>query len=90
MLQTILNILWCLLIVLAVLSVGLWIYRMITQKEFRDAEFENARKAQREQERRKRMKQPYWTGRQYKRYLRTGNRHHLVYDYDDEEEADDE
>ncbi len=90
MLQTILNILWCLLIVLAVLSVGLWIYRMITQKEFRDAEFENARKAQREQERRKRMKQPYWTERQYKRYLRTGNRHHLVYDYDDEEEADDE
>mgnify|MGYP006992097195 CR=1 FL=1 len=89
MLQTILNILWCLLIVLAVLSVGLWIYRMITQKEFRDAEFENARKAQREQERRKRMKQPYWTERQYKRYLRTGNRHHLVYDYDDEEEADD-
>ena len=90
MLQTILNILWCLLIVLAVLSVGLWIYRMITQKEFRDAEFENARKAQREQERRKRMKQPYWTERQYKRYLRTGNRNHLVYDYDDEEEADDE
>lgn len=90
MLQTILNILWCLLIVLAVLSIGLWIYRMITQKEFRDAEFENARKAQREQERRKRMKQPYWTERQYKRYLRTGNRHHLVYDYDDEEEADDE
>lgn len=90
MLQTILNILWCLLIVLAVLSIGLWIYRMITQKEFRDAEFENARKAHREQERRKRMKQPYWTERQYKRYLRTGNRHHLVYDYDDEEEADDE
>ena len=88
MLQTILNILWCLLIVLAVLSVGLWIYRMITQKEFRDAEFENARKAQREQKRRKRMKQPYWTERQYKRYLRTGNRNHLVYDYEDEEDDD--
>ena len=86
MLQTILTVLWWLLIGLSVLSVSLWIYRMITNKEFRDAEFESARKAQRERERKRRAKKPYWTDRQYKRYLRTGNRHHLVYDYDDEDD----
>lgn len=80
MLQTILTVLWWLLIGLSVLSVSLWIYRMITNKEFRDAEFESARKAQRERERNKAARRSLERKR-LDNYYRTGNRRYL---YDDD------
>ena len=86
MLHTFLNILMWFFIAILILIVGFWIYGMITSKEFRDANIEGWKASARERERKKRAKKPYWTDRQYKRYLRTGNRHHLVYDYDDEDD----
>lgn len=80
MLQTILTVLWWLLIGLSVLSVSLWIYRMITNKEFRDAEFESARKAQRERERKNAVRRNLERKR-LDNYYRTGNRRYL---YDDD------
>ena len=74
------------LIVFLVILVAFWVYGMITSKEFRDANIEGWKASAKERERKKRAKKPYWTDRQYKRYLRTGNRHHLVYDYDDEDD----
>ena len=73
-------------IAILILIVGFWIYGMITSKEFRDANIEGWKASARERERKKRAKKPYWTDRQYKRYLRTGNRNHLVYDFDDEDD----
>ena len=86
MLQIILNIIMWILIAFLVVLVAFWVYGMITSKEFRDANIEGWKASTKERERKKRTKKPYWTDRQYKRYLRTGNRHHLVYDYDDEED----
>ena len=86
MLHFILNIIMWILIVFLVVLVVFWTYGMITSKEFRDANIEGWKASARERERKKRAKKPYWTDRQYKRYLRTGNRHHLVYDYDDEDD----
>ncbi len=83
MIEIIFTILVLLCIGLFVVVIGTWIHKMITNKEFREANFESARKAKREREQKKR---PYFSDRQYSRYLRTGNRHHLVYDYDDEED----
>ena len=76
---------WILIVFLVVL-VAFWVYGMITSKDFRDANMEGWKASAKERERKKRAKKPYWTDRQYKRYLRTGNRHHLVYDYDDEDD----
>ena len=76
---------WILIAFLVVL-VAFWVYGMITSKDFRDANIEGWKASAKERERKKRAKKPYWTDRQYKRYLRTGNRHHLVYDYDDEDD----
>jgi uncharacterized membrane protein len=86
MLNIILKIIMWILIVFLVVLVAFWVYGMITSKEFRDANIEGWKASVREHERKKRAKKPYWTDRQYKRYLRTGNRHHLVYDYDDEDD----
>ena len=86
MLHFILNIIMWILIVFLVILAVFWAYGMITSKEFRDANIEGWKASARERERKKRAKKPYWTDRQYKRYLRTGNRHHLVYDYDDEDD----
>lgn len=86
MLHIILNIIMWILIVFLVILVAFWVYGMITSKEFRDANIEGWKASAKERERKKRAKKPYWTDRQYKRYLRTGNRHHLVYDYDDEDD----
>ena len=80
MLQTILTVLWWLLIGLSVLCVSLWIYRMITNKEFRDAEFESARKAQGERERKNAVRRNLERKR-LDNYYRTGNRRYL---YDDD------
>lgn len=88
MLHLILKIIMWILIVLLVVLVTFWTYGMITSKDFRDANIEGWKASAREQGRKKRMKRPYWTERQYKRYLRTGNRNHLVYDYEDEEDDD--
>jgi|GEM_PF-2844651 len=86
MLHIILNIIMWILIAFLVVLVAFWVYGMITSKDFRDANIEGWKASARERERKKRAKKPYWTDRQYKRYLRTGNRHHLVYDYDDEDD----
>lgn len=86
MLQIILNIIMWILIAFLVVLVAFWVYGMITSKDFRDANIEGWKASARERKRKKRAKKPYWTDRQYKRYLRTGNRHHLVYDYDDEDD----
>ena len=86
MLHIILNIIMWILIVFLVILVAFWVYGMITSKDFRDANIEGWKASAKERERKKRAKKPYWTDRQYKRYLRTGNRHHLVYDYDDEDD----
>lgn len=86
MLHIILNIIMWILITFLVVLVAFWVYGMITSKDFRDANIEGWKASARERERKKRAKKPYWTDRQYKRYLRTGNRHHLVYDYDDEDD----
>ena len=86
MLHIILNIIMWILIVFLVVLVAFWVYGMITSKDFRDANMEGWKASAKERERKKRAKKPYWTDRQYKRYLRTGNRHHLVYDYDDEDD----
>lgn len=86
MLHIILNIIMWILIAFLVVLVAFWAYGMITSKDFRDANIEGWKASARERERKKRAKKPYWTDRQYKRYLRTGNRHHLVYDYDDEDD----
>ena len=84
MLHIILNIIMWILIAFLVVLVAFWVYGMITSKDFRDANIGGWKASAKERERKKRAKKPYWTDRQYKRYLRTGNRHHLVYDYDDE------
>ncbi|MBQ1973826.1 MAG: hypothetical protein II222_05755 [Paraprevotella sp.] len=55
-------------------------YALITDKKYREEAWEDLKRRSRER------KRPYFSDRQYKRYLRTGNRHHLVYDYDDEED----
>ena len=86
MLHIILNIIMWILIAFLVVLVAFWVYGMITSKDFRDANIEGWKASAREREQKKRAKKPYWTDRQYKRYLRTGNRHHLVYDYDDEDD----
>ena len=86
MLHIILNIIMWILIAFLVVLVAFWVYGMITSKDFRDANIEGWKASAKERERKKRAKKPYWTDRQYKRYLRTGNRHHLVYDYDDEDD----
>lgn len=86
MLQIILNIIMWILIAFLVVLVAFWVYGMITSKDFRDANIEGWKASAKERERKKRAKKPYWTDKQYKRYLRTGNRHHLVYDYDDEDD----
>ena len=86
MLQIILNIIMWFLIAFLVVLVAFWTYGMITSKDFRDANIEGWKASVREHERKKRAKKPYWTDRQYKRYLRTGNRNHLVYDFDDEDD----
>ena len=86
MLHIILNIIMWILIAFLVVLVAFWAYGMITSKDFRDANIEGWKASVKERERKKRAKKPYWTDRQYKRYLRTGNRHHLVYDYDDEDD----
>ena len=86
MLHIILNTIMWILIVFLVVLVAFWVYGMITSKDFRDANMEGWKASAKERERKKRAKKPYWTDRQYKRYLRTGNRHHLVYDYDDEDD----
>ena len=86
MLHIILKIIMWILIVFLVVLVAFWVYGMITSKDFRDANIEGWKASAKERERKKRAKKPYWTDRQYKRYLRTGNRHHLVYDYDDEDD----
>jgi hypothetical protein len=94
MLHLILKITIGIILFFAILYLVLNLLFLISSKEYRkwfwEESVRRAKEDEREQKRRKRMKQPYWTERQYKRYLRTGNRHHLVYDYDDEEEADDE
>ena len=86
MLHIILNIIMWILIVFLVVLVAFWVYGMIMSKDFRDANIEGWKASAKERARKKRAKKPYWTDRQYKRYLRTGNRHHLVYDYDDEDD----
>ena len=86
MLHIILNIIMWILIVFLVVLVAFWTYGMITSKEFREVNNEGWKASVREHERKKRAKKPYWTDRQYKRYLRTGNRNHLVYDFDDEDD----
>ena len=53
MLHLILKITMWILIVLLVVIVAFWIYGMITSKEFRDANIESARKAQRERKKSK-------------------------------------
>ena len=86
MLHIILNIIMWILIVFLVVLVAFWTYGMITSKDFRDANIEGWKASVREHERKRNTKKPYWTDRQYKRYLRTGNRNHLVYDFDDEDD----
>lgn len=88
MLHVILKIIIGVILFFAILYLVLNLLFLITSKEFRDANIEWWKTSAREQERKKRMKRPYWTERQYKRYLRTGNRNHLVYDYEDEEDDD--
>ena len=84
MLHIILNIIMWILIVFLVVLVVFWTYGMITSKEFREVNNEGWKASVREHERKKRAKKPYWTDRQYKRYLRTGNRRFL---YDDDFEG---
>ena len=86
MLHIILKIIIGIILFFAILYLVLNLLFLITSKEFRDANIEGWKASARERERKKRAKKPYWTDRQYKRYLRTGNRHHLVYDYDDEDD----
>ena len=71
MLHLILKITMWILIVLLVVLVTFWTYGMITSKEFRDANIESARKAQRERKQKK--KRPYVS--EY--YKRTGCRNFL-------------
>lgn len=86
MLHIILNTIMWILIVFLVVLVAFWVYGMITSKDFRDANMEGWKASAKERERKKRAKKPYWTDRQYKRYLRTGNRHHLIYDDEEDDE----
>ena len=53
MLHLILKIIMWILIVFLVVLVAFWTYSMITSKDFRDANIESARKAQRERKRKK-------------------------------------
>lgn len=80
MLHTILTILMWFLIAILVLVVCFWIYGMITSKEFRDANIESARMAQRERERKKAARRSLERKR-FDNYYRTGNRRYL---YDDD------
>ena len=86
MLHLILNIIIGIILFFAILYLVLNLLCLISSKEYRKWFWEESVRRAKEQERKKRMKRPYWTERQYKRYLRTGNRNHLVYDYEDEED----
>ena len=88
MLHVILKIIIGIILFFAILYLVLNILFLISSKEYRKWFWEESVRRAKEDERKKRMKRPYWTERQYKRYLRTGNRNHLVYDYEDEEDDD--
>ena len=83
MLHIILNIIMWILIVFLVVLVAFWTYGMITSKDFRDANIEGLREAQRERERRKAARRSIKRER-YDNYYRTGNRRFL---YDDDFEG---
>ena len=83
MLQIILNIIMWFLIAFLVVLVAFWTYGMITSKDFRDANIEGLREAQRERERRKAARRSIKRER-YDNYYRTGNRRFL---YDDDFEG---
>ena len=86
MLHIILNIIIGIISFFAILYLVLNLLFLITSKEYRKWFWEESVRRTKEDERKRNTKKPYWTDRQYKRYLRTGNRHHLVYDYDDEDD----
>lgn len=73
MLHVILKITMWILILLLVVLVAFWVYGMITSKEFRDANIESARKAQREREWKRKRNRPY----ESEYYKRTGCRNFL-------------
>jgi hypothetical protein len=73
---------WILIAFLVVLVV-FWTYGIITSKEFRDANIEGLREAQRERERRNAARRSIKQKR-YDNYYRTGNRRFL---YDDDFEG---
>ena len=83
MLHIILNIIMWIFIVFLVVLVAFWAYGMITSKDFRDANIEGLREAQRERERRKAARRSIKRKR-YDNYYRTGNRRFL---YDDDFEG---
>lgn len=80
MLYTILIILIWVGIGLFVWIIGFWIYGMITDKDFREANFESAREAERKRKRRKAARRDLERKR-FGNYYRTGNRRYL---YDDD------
>ena len=83
MLHIILNIIMWILIAFLVVLVAFWAYGMITSKDFRDANIEGLREAQRERERRNAARRSIKRKR-YDNYYRTGNRRFL---YDDDFEG---
>jgi uncharacterized protein HemY len=88
MLHLILKITIGIILFFAILYLVLNLLFLITSKEYRKWFWEESVRRAKEDERKRRAKKPYWTERQYKRYLRTGIRNHLVYDYEDEEDDD--
>ena len=84
MLHVIFNIIIGIILFFAILYLILTLACLISSKDFRKWFWEESVRMAKEEERKRKMKRPYFSDRQYNRYLRTGNRHHLVYDYDDE------
>ena len=79
MLQIILNIIMWILIAFLVVLVAFWVYGMITNKDFRDANIEGWKASKR----RGRLGGRTFSDEQYERYRNTGNRNHLIdEDYD--------